>query len=239
VSKERTDDFDLREAERRIANLVLLGTIEQVVIDGPAEARATVRSGELLTAPLRWMCGRMGNRRDWNPPKYGEQVLLICPDGDPAQGVIAGSLGSNANPDPSGNPRLFKTAFADGSYWQIDLDTHEMSVGCAGKISVAADGDIQAVTAGRAKVAAVGNIEADTQAALKASAAESAEVTAPEIRLIGNVTVVGNLTMSGTGSSVQMEGDVTLLGRLAVAGETALQAATVMGTALAPGNDDF
>jgi phage baseplate assembly protein V len=205
--------FSLSEAERRIANLVMIGTVIDITIDG----RARVQIGELQTAKLPWLSPRMGNRRDWHPPKGGEQVLVLCHNGDPAQGVIVASLGSAANPNPDSNPRLFKTVYADGTFVQIDLDTHEMSIGCAGNVSATVAGDLQAAVGGKAQVTAGGNIEASTAAALKASAA-SAEVTAPLIKLTGAVTIDGPLTVTGL---------------------TALQATTVLETALVPGGNSF
>ncbi|MGE4489275.1 MAG: phage baseplate assembly protein V [Kiritimatiellales bacterium] len=183
------DPFEIRELQRRVANLVMFGTIEAVTIDGPEKARASVRSGGLVTAPLPWTAGRMGNRRDWSAPVPGEQVLVICHNGDPAQGVIAGSLGSDTNPNPSGNPNVFKTIFADGSFVQVDLDTHEMSIGCKGKLSAAADGDLAATTGGKATVEAVGPVRVDSLV--------SAAVTAPQINLVGAVFVNGTPLVPG------------------------------------------
>jgi phage baseplate assembly protein V len=197
----RTDpqsNFDLREAERRIANLIQFGVIAEIVSGG----RARVQIGELLTAPLYWLSPRSGNRKDWHPPAVGEQVLVLCHNGDPSQGVIVASLGSAANPNPSSNPRIFKTVYSDGTFVQIDLDTHEMSIGCAGNVSVSAGG----------------NVTVTTLASLTASAALSAEVTAPAINLTGAVKITGALEVTGA---------------------TTLQATTVLGTALAPGGDQF
>lgn len=175
----RTDNhsFDLREAERRIANLIQFGTVMEVAAAG----RARVQIGELLTAPLYWLSPRMKNRRDWHPPAVGEQVLVLCHNGDPAQGVIVASLGSTANPNPSDNPRIFKTVYSDGTFVQIDLDTHEMSIGCAGDVSVNA----------------AGNVTVATLASLSATAALSAEVTAPAIKLTGAVEIAGPLNVTG------------------------------------------
>jgi phage baseplate assembly protein V len=208
-------DLEIAELQRKTANLIMAGTIAEV---DAGKARAKVKIGGLLTAPLPWLSPRMGSRRDWNPPKTGEQVLVVCHNGDPAQGFIVASIGSSANPNPSANPRIFKTVFDDGTFVQIDLDTHEMSVGCAGDISVTADGKVKVVTAKSAEVQAVGNIKVDSLASIKATAAMSAEVAAPVIKLTGAVEIIGTLSVSGL---------------------TALQAATVMGTELAPGNDRF
>jgi phage baseplate assembly protein V len=171
-------NFSLTEAHRKIANMVMIGT----VIDVDAlSGRARVQIGELQTAKLPWLSPRMGNRRDWNPPKGGEQVLVLCHNGDPAQGLIVASLGYDANPNPSSNPQIFKTVYSDGTFVQVDLDTHEMSIGCAGAVTVTAAGNVTVMSAG----------------SIKATAAVKAEVTAPAISLTGPVTITGAVTITG------------------------------------------
>ena len=178
MKPDHKERFNLREAERRIANMIMIGTI--VTVD-EAAATASVQIGELTTAKLPWLSGRMGSRKDWSAPVVGEQVLVVCHNGDPAQGIIVASLGSTANPQPSANPRIFKTVFADGAFVQIDLDTHEMSIGCAGDLSVVADGDL----------------DADCQGSAAVRAAVAARVTAPSIQLKGAVAITGTLSVSG------------------------------------------
>jgi phage baseplate assembly protein V len=210
------NDFKIKELERKVANLVMIGRVTEV---DAGSARARVIIGELHTAFLPWLSPRIGEgRRDWAAPSVGEQVLVISRNGDPAQGLIMASLGSAANPNPSSNPRIFKTVFSDGAFLQIDLDTHEMSVGCAGSVSVTADKDIHAVAGGRVNVVAVKDVEVTTQSNLKAVAALSAEVAAPVITLSGNVSVTGTLS---------------------VAGATTLLNTTVQGTPLNPGGNQF
>jgi phage baseplate assembly protein V len=171
------NDFEIKELERRVANLVMIGTVVSTRGDGFAR----VKIGGLETTWLPWGVPRMGNRKDWAAPEPAEQVLVLSRNGDPAQGVIVASLGSDANPNPSDNPRIFKTVFSDGAFVQIDLDTHEMSVGCAGAVSVEAAGNVTVTTAG----------------SLSASAAQSAEVTSPVIKLTGAVTIDGPLVVTG------------------------------------------
>jgi phage baseplate assembly protein V len=214
----RTDhpsQFDLREVERRVANLIMFGTV--IDVDSPS-GRARVKIGDLTTAKLPWMSPRMGSRKDWAAPVAGEQVLVLCHNGDPAQGVIVASLGSAANPNPSSNPLIFKTVYSDGTFVQVDLDTHEMSIGCAGAVSVVADGNVRVVSGGRVKVEAAGDVEVDTLGSLSATAAVAAAVTAPNINLTGAVKITGVLEVTGA---------------------TTLQAATVLGTALVPGGNQF
>jgi phage baseplate assembly protein V len=184
-------DFKISELERRVANLVLIGTVVSVRGDGFAR----VQSGGLETGWLPWLSSRMGARRDWAAVEPAEQVVVLCPNGDPAQGIILASLGSNANPNPSDNPRLFKTVFKDGSFFEMDLDSGAVTLSCSGTLTATADGDAEIAAGGDVDVAAAG----------------SARVSAPAIELSGNVTITGTLNVSGlTALTTATVGGVTL-----------------------------
>ncbi len=187
-------EYDMVELQRRVANLVMFGTVMEIDAE---RGSARVKIGELETASLPWLSGRMGNRKDWAAPAVGEQVMVVCHNGDPAQGIIVASLGCTDNPRPSNNPRIFKTVFTDGSSVQVDLDTKEMRVVCAGSISVSAVDDISAVAGGNATMEAAGNINAGAGGSATVEAAVSAEVSAPLIQLTGNVAITGTLDVGG------------------------------------------
>ena len=201
-------NFDLVEAQRRIANLVMIGKVVEVDAVG---IRARVQIGDMITALLPWVSQRAAVMNCWTAPAVGEQVLVISHNGDPAQGVIVASLHSAANPAPSQNSSLYKVVFSDGSYVEHNVETGAMKIGCSGKVEIDADGDIQAVTAGKAQVTAVGDVEIDTRASVKAVAAVAAEVTAPAINLIGAVKITGALEVTGLAAlTTATVGGVTL-----------------------------
>lgn len=101
-----------------IGDLIRIGIIDAVDLDG---ATATVRAGDVLSPPLPWM-EWAGAFRSWAPPTAGEQVLLLCPEGDIAGGVILRGLfsnsfpapGSGANPEIHGPAGLVITLTGDG-----------------------------------------------------------------------------------------------------------------------------
>lgn len=90
--------YRLAELERRLANVVRLGTVEALQLDPPA---VKVRSGELLTGWRPWAVTRAGEGRSWWPPSVGEQVILLSPGGDTTQAVVLASLYQTAHPAPS------------------------------------------------------------------------------------------------------------------------------------------
>jgi phage baseplate assembly protein V len=92
---------DQSEVERRLLNMVRVGTITAV---DPANGRARVTfGGETESAWLPFTGGRVGGAKVWTPPTVGEQVVVMSPSGDTAQGIISGSIASDSNPAPSGD----------------------------------------------------------------------------------------------------------------------------------------
>lgn len=80
-----------------LGDLLRFGTVDAVDL---AAATATVVCGDVVSPPLHWLQWA-GEFCLWSPPSIGEQVLLICPEGDIAGGVILRGLNSAAFPAPS------------------------------------------------------------------------------------------------------------------------------------------
>lgn len=106
---------------RLIENLVRLGTIAEV--DEP-KARVRVKSGELLTTWLPWLALRAGADRAWNPPTKGEQVVLLSPSGQLAQGIVLTGLFSEANPANGDREGLDRFTYRDGAVIEYDSIAH-------------------------------------------------------------------------------------------------------------------
>jgi phage baseplate assembly protein gpV len=107
-------DYHLAEMERRLANVVRLGTVKEV---DPAKGKVRVEIAKdpeglpVLTPWLKWS-ERAGKIKTWLPPSVGEQVKVIAPSGDLAQGWVDAGGFSDANPAPS----------SDGSEHVVTID---------------------------------------------------------------------------------------------------------------------
>ncbi len=108
---------------RLIENLVRFGTIAEV---DEAKNRVRVKSGELLTAWLPPIALRAGADRTWNPPTVGEQVVLVSPSGQLAQGVVFTGLFSDDNPPNGDRAGLQRTTYRDGAVLEYDSIAHLM-----------------------------------------------------------------------------------------------------------------
>jgi len=103
--------------------LIRLGTVASVDLAG---ARCTVRIDEdAESPPLRWIETRMGATRTWSPPSIGEQVLVLCPAGEIAAGIVLRGVASDAHPAPGTTLREL-IRFADGAEIAYDPESHEL-----------------------------------------------------------------------------------------------------------------
>ncbi len=117
---------DIAELFRLISNLIRIGTVSAVDL-ASQPARARVASGDLETNWLPWLELRAGTTTTWNPPTVGEQVVLLCPDGDPAGGVVLAGLNSEAIPAPSGSAAEHVTRYPDGARIVYDHEAGKLT----------------------------------------------------------------------------------------------------------------
>lgn len=114
---------DFAQINRLLENLVRLGTVAEV--DHQA-VRVKVQSGRLLTGWLPWLTLRAGDDREWNPPTEGEQVVLLSPSGQTANGVAIAGLFSDQHPANGDRPGLHRRTYRDGAVIEYDSIAHHL-----------------------------------------------------------------------------------------------------------------
>lgn len=170
--------YRVAELERRMNNLLRKGTVCEADY---AVARVRVRSGDLITAWLPWFTRRASHDRDWWAPEVGEQVMLLSPCGDPAQGVVLPAIYQDAHSAPSADPDVHRVEFSDGAVIEYDRKVHVLSAIIPGDVVIEAEGDLEAVLGGMAKV------EATKEILLKA----------PQVVVLGTITMAGGVSEEG------------------------------------------
>jgi len=110
-----------------IGDLARLGVIESVDLSA---ATVTVEIGDIVSPPVPWL-ELAGGFRCWVPPVEGEQVLLICPEGDIAHGLVLRGIYSTAFPAPASDGRA-RLLMPDGTIIDYDPDGHELTINLAG-----------------------------------------------------------------------------------------------------------
>ena len=135
MSLRRHLDKDMTDAERRIANMVLIGRIEEL---DAANGRVRVTTGDITTDWLPFATSRAGQDRSWHPPEPGEQVVVVSPCGDTNQGVVVGSIYRNLHPAPGDSEEISRTIFKDGAVLEYDREKHKylLDVPAGGSITL-------------------------------------------------------------------------------------------------------
>jgi phage baseplate assembly protein V len=186
---------DTAELERTRANLVQLGTVAEADYSA---ARVRVKLGELVSAWLPWTSSRAGGDRTWSAPEVGEQVCVLCPDGDPAGGVVLGAIFSAANGAPANAATVARTTYADGAVIEYDRGAHRLTANlpAGATINLVSDGGI--------------TIDASDGGCYLTGA----------LTVTGLVTCLGGLVVQGgTGSTATFTGDLNIIGDVDVTGE--------------------
>jgi phage baseplate assembly protein V len=132
---------DLHEAELTLGNIARFGTIASV---DRAAARCTVKIGDAITGPVPWL-GRAhaDGLSVWAPPGVGEQVLLVCPEGEIAAGIAIPGIVSTANPAPASDDAT-SLHFGDGAVLRYDANTSALAITlpASGTIAITAPGGV-------------------------------------------------------------------------------------------------
>lgn len=134
----------IAELNRLLENLVRLGTIAEVLHAPP---RVKVQTGGILTTWLPWLALRAGADREWDPPTVDEQVILLSPSGQLANGIAITGLFSDAIPANGDRAGLKRRTYADGAVVEYDSVAHHLRavLPAGGTSEVISDGGIRIV----------------------------------------------------------------------------------------------
>lgn len=129
------------EQQRQIGNAIRFGTISEVDL---AAARCRVESGDVHTDWLPWILPRAGNTIEWSAPTVGEQVILLCQDGDTMGGAVLRGIYSDHFAAPSDSEDLHLVRYPDGAVVQYDHAAHSLKamLPSGGTAEITADGGV-------------------------------------------------------------------------------------------------
>ncbi|WP_321815688.1 MULTISPECIES: phage baseplate assembly protein V [unclassified Paraburkholderia] len=126
--------MDANEFRRLIVNLIRKGSVLDVnLTSNPPTCRVCVGDPDdtdnpgLQTNWIPFLSLRAGTTREWNPPTKGEQVILFCPMGDPAQGVALAGLNSENFPAPSTSAGKHLRVYPDDAVIEYDHAAHALT----------------------------------------------------------------------------------------------------------------
>lgn len=147
--------MNIADLNRLLENLIRFGTIAEVQHQPP---RVKVQTGGNLTTWLPWMAWRAGADQEWDPPTVNEQVLLLSPSGQMANGVVFTGLFSDTIPANGDRPGLHRRTYRDGAVIEYDSIAHHLRASLPGSAELIAAGNITLNSGGDIQIAAAGNV---------------------------------------------------------------------------------
>jgi len=138
------------EFARQMGNIVQLGTVAQ--LDAVA-ARVRVDIGGNRTGWIPWLTGAAGDDSRWSAPEPGEQVVVLAPTGDTAQGVVLRGIYSTARPAPAATAEKTRLTWKGGAWIELDREARVLEINlppggpgirlvCGGSILEVKDGEV-------------------------------------------------------------------------------------------------
>ena len=197
------------EVLRALQNLIRVGTVADADY---GSARVRVAIGDLITGWLPWITARAGIAVDWWAPSMGEQVIVLSPAGDLAQGFVLHSLYQANHPAPETDPAVRKVVYPDGTLIEYDATAKNLKVATVGTINVISAGavTVQApnVTVDAPDSHFTGNVTVDKLLTFKGGLAGSNVNGGHAASIQGNVDVTGgDLTVDGISSTHHTHAD--------------------------------
>lgn len=124
-------DKEITDLKRRVANMVVIGKISHV---DHKNARYRVKTGDLISDWIPDTQARAGKTRSYEGRDVGEQVIFVSSSGDLSQGVIVGSIHTDAN-QAADKGNIHKTLYPDGTSLEYDdeQNTYALNIKSGGK----------------------------------------------------------------------------------------------------------
>lgn len=127
------NDMILGDIQRLLANLIRVGKVVELDESGP---RVRVQIGDLKSNWLQIAAPRAGDTRQTWMPSVGEQVVVLAPFGDTAQGIVAFSLNQDAHGPVSSSRHIHAAEFPDGTRLEYNSQSNTYTMTAAGDAKV-------------------------------------------------------------------------------------------------------
>lgn len=121
--------------EQRVSNLIRTGRVAEVHHAPPrvkVEYDKDDKGSPVLTGWLCYFEERQGYVQTWNPPKVGEQCVVLSPSGNLSLGKVLLGLNTTENPPINNNSDIHQIKFEDGSIFEFDRSSRHWAISLGG-----------------------------------------------------------------------------------------------------------
>lgn len=163
--------YPVAQHDRMIASMLMPCVVEAVDL---SIGMVRVRSGDWVSAWVRWHSLAAGKARHWRVPSLKEQGVLLSPSGEPAMGTFISGLYGNAGAQPDNRDHVEVWRFEDGGSLVYDWKAKSYTIDLpAGTVTIKVGGSVLEMTPG------------------------SARLVSDQINLVGAVSIDGTLNSTG------------------------------------------
>lgn len=177
--------YAVAQHDRMIASTVMPCVVVAVDL---STAMVRVKSGDWVSAWVRWHSLAAGKARHWRVPSMGEQGGLISPSGEPAMGTFIPGLYGNAGAQPDNRDHVEVWRFDDGGSLVYDWQAHSYTI------------DLPA-----------GTVMVKVGATTLEMTPDSVRLVSDKINLVGAVTIDGATLING---ALNTTGDINSAGQV-------------------------
>jgi phage baseplate assembly protein V len=177
------------EHDRMIAAMVMPCVVVGVDLMAPA---VRVKSGDWVSAWVRWHSQAAGKARHWRAPSLGEQGILFNPSGQAGMGTFVPGLYGGAGAPPDNRDHVEVWRFDDGGSLVYDWEAKSYTITLpTGTVSIKV-GATEAVVTDNAVTVTTANVKLVADVAIEGSLSVTKDVS-----VLGALHAVKDITSAG------------------------------------------
>ncbi|MCJ8271675.1 MAG: phage baseplate assembly protein V, partial [Psychrosphaera sp.] len=160
---QRYPQINSADIQNRLSRIITVGTVAETDYE---KARVKVTVGEWTTGWLPWLTSRASNDVSWWALEVGEQVLVVSPSGDMAQGIVIGGiyqqqqqqLVSDVAADQRQN--IHRVKYQDGTVIEYDREKHVLKADVKGDVELLVEKNLTGTVGEDVELTVKGNMTA-------------------------------------------------------------------------------
>ncbi|NWE38624.1 phage baseplate assembly protein V [Pseudomonas yamanorum] len=191
--------YQTGEHDRMIAAMLMPCVVVGVDLAAPA---VRVKSGDWVSAWVRWHSQAAGKARHWRAPTLGEQGILFNPSGQAGMGTFVPGLYGGAGAAPDNRDHVEVWRFDDGGSLVYDWEANSYTITLpTGTVSIKV-GATEAVVTDNAVTVTTTNVKLIADVAIEGSLSVTKDVSVQgALHAVKDITSDGKIIDAGGNSA--------------------------------------
>lgn len=188
--------YQTGEHDRMIAAMLMPCVVVGVDLAAPA---VRVKSGDWVSAWVRWHSQAAGKARHWRAPSLGEQGILFNPSGQAGMGTFVPGLYGGAGAAPDNRDHVEVWRFDDGGSLVYDWEANSYTITLpTGTVSIKV-GETEAVVTDNAVTVKTTNIKLIADVAIEGSLSVTKDVSVQGgLHAVKSITSAADILAAGS-----------------------------------------